>query len=342
MNKQRFVSVLKVVATILIVVFSIYFSIREVDFEQLGKSFQTANYWLALLAVPIAFLSHYIRAMRWKVILRHIHPEITTAKLFSGVMVGYFMNNIIPRSGEIAKPYVSSQGEAKGAFSSLLGSVIVERFVDVIALLLLAAGVLFFDEHVFDGFEDIGLSRNVIQLWLYPAIVIGVVFLLIAPSKLGSKIAAVLTKPLPDKIGSKILEIFTKLQKGFGCLKTWDQIALVAFETIVIYACYMLPLYIMFFAFPDAGEVDATILDAVKMLVITAAAMAVAPTPGGFGVHHYAAKVASMKMLAFPQAAAVAYGTITHFVQYVVVMLIGGYFLMKGNLSVSELKKAND
>jgi glycosyltransferase 2 family protein len=340
MNKDRLVSILKIVATILIVVFSLYFAFRNVDFDELVRSFKTANYWLVLLTLPISLLSHWVRAMRWKVILRYIHSEISTWKLFSGVMVGYFMNNIIPRSGELAKPYVTAQGEEKASFSSLLGSVVVERFVDTISLLIIVAVILLFDDTLFNGFEELGLSKSVIQAWLYPAIIIGVVFILIAPSKWGTAIARFCLKPVPEKFATKIFDIFTKLQKGFGCLQSFNQVLIVVVESAVIYGCYMLPLYILFYAFPSIEHISPTMFDAMKMLAITAAAMTVAPTPGGFGVFHFAAKVAAIKIVGFSDADAIAYGTLAHFGQYLVVMTIGGYFLITRNLSVKELKQA--
>ncbi len=341
MNKERIISILKIAATVFLLGFSLYFTVRNVDIDELGKSFENTNYLLALLTLPISFLSHYIRAMRWKVILRYIHPEIATWKLFSGVMVGYFMSNIIPRSGELAKPYVTAQGEQSGTFSSLLGSVIVERFVDTISLLLIVAGILLFDDTLFRGFEDLGLSKSVIQAWLYPAIIIGVVFIFIAPSTYGTSIVRLFTKPLPHRFAEKIMDIFSKLQKGFGCLKSFNQVALVVVESAAIYACYMLPLYILFFAFPSSAGASPTIFDAMKMLAITAAAMTVAPTPGGFGVFHAAAQIAAVKILGFTNSDAVAYGTIAHFSQFIVTMIMGGYFLVSRNLSIKEIRRTH-
>lgn len=340
MTRKQFVSILRVVVTTLIVGFSVYFSIWKVDFAELGRSFQTANYWYALGIVPLVYLSHLVRAHRWSIILETVHGRLRLRDLFEGVIIGYFLNNIIPRSGEIARPYVTSQRDRRTTFSSLLGTIVVERFIDVLSLFLIIAGVLLFDRTLFEGFEEFGINATAMKNLLLPAFVIGVLFILIAPSRFGLRLAEVITRLLPERIRVKLLDVYTKLQKGFGAVRTPRQIGYIIVETALLYFLYMLPLYLMFFAFRSAEGADATMFNAVKILALTALAFAVAPTPGAFGIFHVTARIAVMKFLDFSYADAVAYATITHFVNYASVMLLGGAYLLTGNLSFHELMRA--
>ena len=351
MNKQRFVSIVKVTVTALIVGFSIYFSIWKVDFAELGRSFETANYWWALAIIPPIVLSHYVRAVRWKVILERIHPEVRTGNLFAGVMIGYFMNNIIPRSGEFVRPWFTAQEEKDTSFSSLLGSIIVERFIDTVALLLLIAAVLFIDQHLFDGFEEVGVSADVIRPIIYMAIVLGIGFIVIAPSRAGLWIAETASLPLDwlarrtgwtklSSLRAGVLDMFRKLQLGFGAVRTPRQVVLVLFHTALLYFLYMVPLWMMFNAFPSGSNPEVTVFAALEVYVITALGYAIAPTPGAFGVFHVTARIALMKFAAFTQADAVAYATLTHFVNYLVPIVLGIYYLATRNMSVGALMKA--
>lgn len=326
----------KTTVTILIVGFSLYFSIWKVDFSELGQSFKTANYLIALSIIPIIVLSHLVRAHRWKVMLASIHPEIRISTLFVGVIVGYFMNNIIPRSGELARPYVTAeQSKESGAtFSGLLGTIIVERFIDTVALLLVIAAVLLIDTSLFAGLASF---ETAVKNLVYPTIILGVMFLIIAPSAVGLKIAGFISRPFPERIRTKLLEVFVKLQKGFGALRNARQIVLVVGETALMYALYMAPLFIMFFAVDSGRAASPSILDAVKVFAITALAYAVAPTPGAFGVFHVTARVATMQLLQFSYADAVAYATIMHFINYSTVMVIGAYYLLTQNLSLKAM-----
>ncbi|PLX28642.1 MAG: hypothetical protein C0600_09475 [Ignavibacteria bacterium] len=351
MNRQRIVSILKVTITLLIVAFSIYFSIWKVDFSELGTSFRTANYWYALLILVPILLSHYARAIRWKVILERIHPKVRTRNLFAGVIVGYFMNNIIPRSGEFIRPWMTDQAEESTSYSSLLGSIIVERFIDTVALLVIIAAIMMVDTTLFDGFEEIGVQADIIQPILYMAIIIGIVFIVIAPSKLGLWLAETGSTPLrwaAQKFGigalntlrDKVLDMFRKLQLGFGAIKSVRQAVLVIVYTLVIYFLYLMPLYIMMFAFESGQNAQVTIFAALEIYAITALGYAVAPTPGAFGVFHVTARIALMKFAGFTEADAVAFGTLTHFVNYMVPIVMGIYYLTTRGLSFSSLLKA--
>jgi glycosyltransferase 2 family protein len=351
MKKQQFLSILKITVTVLIVGFSIYFSVWKVDFAELGRSFISADYLYVLLIIPLIIASHYVRAIRWKVILERIHPEVHTGNLFAGVMIGYFMNNLIPRSGEIVRPWFTAQTERQTSFSSLLGSIIVERFIDTVALLLVIAAILFVDRQLFSGFEELGVDAGVIQPILYMAIALGVIFILIAPSRAGLWAAETLSIPLLwvarfpalgklAALRESVLSMFRKLQLGFGAVRSARQILLVTFHTVLLYFLYMLPLYLMFFAFDAGAQSQTTMFAALEIWAVTALGYAVAPTPGAFGVFHATARIALMKFAGFGEADAVAYATLTHFVNYMIPILLGVYYLVTRNISLGALLKA--
>lgn len=351
MNKQRIISLVKVTVTFLIVAFSIYFSVWKVDFSELGRSFRTANYWYALAIIVPIILSHYVRAVRWKVILERIHPNVRTGNLFAGVMIGYFMNNLIPRSGELVRPWFTAQAEKDTSYSSLLGSIIVERFIDTVALLIMIAAILFVDQHMFDGFEEVGVNADVIRPIIYMAILLGFVFILIAPSKAGLWVAETCSRPLSwlarrfsmprlDALREGVLDMFRKLQLGFGAVRTARQVVLVTLHTALLYFLYMVPLWMMFAAFPSGSNPEVTLFAALEIYAVTALGYAVAPTPGAFGVFHVTARIALMKFAAFTQADAVAYATLTHFVNYLVPIVMGIYYLATRNMSLGALMKA--
>jgi len=351
MNRQRIISILKVTITVAIVGFSIYFSVWKVEIDELTSSFKSANYWFPLLIIAPIVLSHYVRAIRWKVILERIHPQVKTNNLFAGVMIGYFMNNLIPRSGEIVRPWFTAQSERSASFSSLLGSIIVERFIDTVALLLVIASILLVDKELFTGFEEIGVDDRVIRPILYMAIFLGVVFILIAPSKAGLRSAEILSQPLSwmshvpglaktTVLRDALLNMFRKLQLGFGAIRSLRQVAWVCVHTVLLYFLYMVPLYIMFFAFESGQSGGVSMFAALEIWAITALGYAVAPTPGAFGVFHATARIALVKFAYFSEADAVAYATLTHFVNYLVPIALGVYYLVTRNMSVGDLFKA--
>ena len=76
----------------------------ESEKEHFISAFKGANYLWILLALVIAFLSHFSRAYRWKYLtadIRYLKPKVSL--MYHSVMIGYIINLTIPRSGEIAR-----------------------------------------------------------------------------------------------------------------------------------------------------------------------------------------------------------------------------------------------
>ena len=110
---------------VLMVVF-LLFAFRGVDLGSVLDTLRSADYgWILASVVPL-MASHLLRAFRWRYLLDPIKQGIGLRNLFSGVMVGYFFNNILPRAGELARPYALAKLESipKGA---AFGTIVVER-----------------------------------------------------------------------------------------------------------------------------------------------------------------------------------------------------------------------
>ncbi|MBI4535253.1 MAG: flippase-like domain-containing protein, partial [Ignavibacteriae bacterium] len=127
-------------------VFFLYVTFAKTDLVMLFDSMRAANYWWMMVMFGCMMLSHVLRSWRWRFLLEPIKPKIKLRNLFSGVMVGYLMNNIFPRAGEIVRPYTIGKLESIPK-SAAFGTVVVERIIDSASFLLL---VLFIPV-VYDG-----------------------------------------------------------------------------------------------------------------------------------------------------------------------------------------------
>src|SRR5512140_3574978 len=124
----------------------LFLAFRGTDMHAVIESMKGASYsWIALM-FALQMASHLLRAWRWRYLLDPIKADIGLRNLFSGVMIGYLMNNVLPRAGELARPY--SIGKLEGiSKSSALGTIVVERIMDSVSFLLLLAVVPF----IYDG-----------------------------------------------------------------------------------------------------------------------------------------------------------------------------------------------
>ena len=133
----------KVLLSIALAGLFLWLAFRKVAFSDVLEASKQMSYgWLLPFAL-ITLLSHYFRALRWRYLFNKDKPAPPRVTLFSGVISGYFANAIFPRLGEITRPvYVAKKiGESS---SKLIGTIILERVIDVICMLLLMLFVLVF------------------------------------------------------------------------------------------------------------------------------------------------------------------------------------------------------
>lgn len=116
----------------------LYFSLRGIDWQGVWKLFQQARpAWLAA-ACAVSTLSLFLRALRWKILLRAERP-VAIPDAFWATCAGYFGNNFLPaRAGELIRTYMihSSSGLST---AYVLTTALSERVSDAIVLVAIAA-----------------------------------------------------------------------------------------------------------------------------------------------------------------------------------------------------------
>ncbi|HEY4613760.1 MAG TPA: lysylphosphatidylglycerol synthase transmembrane domain-containing protein, partial [Bacteroidota bacterium] len=129
----------------------LYLAFRNANLEKLWDSLKNANLWWIALLFPLGLFSHWLRALRWKYIIAPIKPNASLRNLFSAVMIGYMVNNVIPRAGELVRPYVAGKLEHISK-SSALGTVVLERILDTVTFLFTFCGILFLYPNALEPF----------------------------------------------------------------------------------------------------------------------------------------------------------------------------------------------
>lgn len=301
---------------------SLWFAFRGIDIPRLMNAFSSMNYWIILTTVPINLLSHYIRGLRWRTMLKPIQ-QVSKTNAFSAVMVGYFFSNIIPRSGEIVRPFVFAKRE-KVSFTTMLATVFVERVLDGLSLVIL---VLFtfaqFRLQIIEAFPF--LSETVVLAGLVlPVLVLIAGGLAVARTNFADWLLAKAVRPFSEDLYQKIEKQLHSFVGGFAVLSAPGQYIRITVETIAIWFLWLLPLYLGFFAFDLKVEHQFTLVDGLIVLVLQTLGFAFAPTPGGFGVVHSIGQLTLTKIYGVQPEIALAYASATHLAGYMTVIIFGG------------------
>ncbi|MCX6140086.1 MAG: lysylphosphatidylglycerol synthase transmembrane domain-containing protein, partial [Candidatus Kapabacteria bacterium] len=136
-------TIIRVVLATSVLTIAIWFVFRGVDIEAMISILTRSNMALLLLSLPIVIASHVVRARRWQTLLIPSGHTTHISTAFNAVMIGYAANMFVPRSGEFIRPWVFSRRESIPV-GTALSSVLIERVLDVLSLLIGISCVMFF------------------------------------------------------------------------------------------------------------------------------------------------------------------------------------------------------
>lgn len=289
----------------------LYIAFAGVDLNAVFYYVSRASLFWIIIFLLIIIIAHYLRAYRWKIILKSVKEDVSTNKLFGAIMMGYGVNCVVPRLGEISRAVLIGRTEGISR-SSAFGTVIVERVID---MLFLGIAVIF-SVYAWGGslFENFPWLKTTIYITTF--IMMGLCLFLYLTIRLKEKfynlIIKVITK-ISEKSAQKLSHIFKMLVEGFASLKgTKNYIATFTISVAIMFL-YALSSYVAFFIFEETNS--ATFLMGWVMMSISSIGVVI-PTPGGTGSYHTLAKSVMVLLFGFGEEISLAYAFLTHIISY--------------------------
>ncbi len=302
-----------------------------------GEAIGRAN-WLILLglSIPSYLLCVILRALRWRHLTNPIQP-ISTAPLFRAVSIGFMANNIFPlRMGEVIRAWYLAR-ETGAPTAAIFGTVILERVVDTVTVIALAALAL--------GLWGAGsggmLAKGVVLLIpVAVAPLAALVALRLAPDQFIA-LAGWLLRPFPDRVSEYVRGALGRFGQGLGALSGGIHLFWIAAHSIVIWlVASTIPILAGFAALGiELGSAYETLVAAWVTQSAVGMAVAIPSAPGFFGTYHAACKLALEPFGVSPETA-VALGTLVHGVFWLTLTLLGLAVLRFGKTSLSDLDNA--
>jgi uncharacterized protein (TIRG00374 family) len=314
-----------------------WFALRGVDFRQLGRTMAGANLPLLIgLSVPFHVVMMVFRALRW----RHLtggESALGRGLLFRGTAVGFMANNVFPlRMGEVVRSWYLAR-ETGANVAAIFGTVILERAIDTISLLLLAFLVL----GVWGAGGEGDLERG--ALLLVPLAVLpiaGLVLLRVAPDRVVS-VALLLLRPFPARISEFVERLLRRFTEGLGALSGGRHLVWITVDSILIWTVFsVLPIWIAFAALGmHLGSAFQTLGAGWMTQAAVGVAVALPSAPGFFGIFHWACKLALVRFGVAPETALAA-GTLIHAVMWVTLTSAGLAVLRLRRTGLGEVDSA--
>jgi uncharacterized protein (TIRG00374 family) len=322
-------NLLKGIVVLGVLGFSVWYIVSHTNPDDLGDALATMHPGWAAAGVAATLAAHVARSQRWRILI----PDGSSIGLwnaFSATMIGYMMNNLVPRSGEVVRPMVLA-GREKRPVASLLATVFVERILDGLTLALIFLLLLFYErstlDHIFVGYSISGiLSAIMIPLALLLLLTIAAL-----KTSLGERLLARVAKLLPKRFGERLLALPGEFRAGIGSQSVGSTIAIILWS-ILIWLGYALTIYCGFLAFDFDRSYGLGLAATLPMLAVTAVANSIAPTPGAIGVYHAFCIAALAALFAIPEGRAAAFAIVTHAGPYLAVMVTGAVLFFREDI----------
>jgi len=316
----------------------LFLSFRGTDWNALVDSLRRANYWWMVVMFIVLMLSHAVRAYRWKYFLAPIKKSVRYRNLFSSLMIGYMVNNFLPRAGELVRPYTIGKLEGFSR-SSALGTVVMERLIDFLSFIVLVTFIPFAYSgpltEQFPWLVETSVIVSVVTLFAISCILI-----LLSRRDFVFRLFGFLTRWIPKPTAEKIEQIAHKFLDGFLFLKEPKHYAMIILTSILVWLLYIIMMWVAFFSFQ---EMNNSLLDFSAALVLQAmSSIGVAiPTPGATGSYHLITIQSLTRLYGINETVARSYATLTHAVGFLGVVVVGLYYFIRDHLRVSEVLHEN-
>ncbi len=311
--------------------------------NQLGNALKAVNYFYLLPSLLLVVISFLLRAIRWRFIIRSL-KEVKTSNLISPLIIGY-MGNVLPaRAGEFLRAYLLSKKENM-SFSSSFATLFIERVFDLfMVLLLLVLSLQLMPDTFVSG--DLGAKHQLMEkvemfgtmsLFLCVLIFLFSAFLQFK-NDWAMKLVDFFIKPLPQDWKKKIHNIIHSFTEGLEIIRDKKGFFATLSLSALIWITFLLIYYPLYIAFDIENNLP--VLSSLVILCVTVSIfITLAPTPGFLGSYHLGCIAALHVIFGIPKATALSYGIVAWLIDIVFPVIVGAFYAVKENLSLSELSK---
>lgn len=286
------------------------------------QHFKEAKYSWIGLSLVFAIISHISRARRWILLIEPLKYKPTLWNTFNATLFGYLSNYALPRAGEVARCVALGRKE-KIPVDALIGTVIVERAIDLLSMFLIMIILLvarfekfgaFFSEYIFQPIGDriTTVFGDAIIFWIILAALL--VSIALALYLLRHRIMKL-------KLAQKIMEILKGVTEGLKSVWRMERKWEFLFQTLFIWLNYALMTWVVVFALPGITG-DLKFVDGIFLLVVGSVGMAV-PVQAGIGAFHFFVSRGLQYVYGIGETESLVFATLQHESQTLLILLLG-------------------
>jgi uncharacterized protein (TIRG00374 family) len=311
-------NLLKIIISVAVSVVAGYLALRNVQLDQVMAGIRQADVISVVVVVILLTAAQVLRSVRWGLLLAPLE-RFSQRLLLPVTCIGFLFVWILPaRLGEVARPYLLSQN-SKVDLSPAMGSVVLERLIDSIFLVVLPSLIL----SSFKGFVFILLAA--------------VLFVLLGSLPgFRQRFFQVASRILPASLSDFLTRVAETFYSGMQAVTSLKRLLAILALTSVIWAGTLAIFLVLF----RSMDLQLGLLAGITVLVLTCIGIALPAAPGFIGNYHYACVVA-LGLFGVGKDIALAYAILLHFLTLAVLVIMGMFFINVSKLKIGfSLKSA--
>lgn len=301
---------LKFVLPLLIGILIVYLFMRNIDLNELWKILKDANWAILLFSLIFGLMGNTIRGYRWGLLINALGYKPKVSNLNFSVYGSYAVNFALPRAGEVWRCGMIAK-EEKIPFSKLFGTMILDRVLDTISVLIITI-VAFFLNMRFLLDQNREQLRSIKELLTSPFLYLGILAAIV--------VVLVIFKVFKNTVIIQKIKGFLvgigQDMKAIGKMKTKKRLII---YTIGIWASYFFYFYTTFYAFDFTRDLGFTA--GLVTFALSSISMGV-PSNGGLGPWQVAV-IACLTLYGVDTLSATAFATGVFSVQSLWVIICG-------------------
>ena len=318
--RHYIVNIWKVVLPLLLGGVILYWMYRGFDFAAVSHVLLYEMDWTwMLLSFPFGVLAQSFRGWRWRQMLEPMGEKSRRRAAVNAVFLSYALSLVIPRVGEFTRCGVLKRWDDV-SFPKSLGTVVTERAVDTLLMLLVTGVALLIQLPVFSVFFSRTGTRMDIMLGQFSAT--GWLVTLICGAVACGFLYMLMRKMT---IYNKVKDAVRGMWQGVVSLRNVKNVPLFIAMTIGIWLSYFLHYYLAFFCFDATDNLG---LSCALVSFVVGSIAVIVPTPNGAGPWHFAVKT-MLILYGVAENDALFFVLIVHTVQTALVALLGIYAWMR-------------
>jgi uncharacterized protein (TIRG00374 family) len=337
--RKSILQTLKFTAFLFVGLALLWLAFRSVNFSKLAADLREADYSWLLLSVFFGMIAFISRARRWVILINPLGFKPSLRNSFYALMTGYLANIALPRIGEITRCVALGKKE-KIPVDQLIGTVVIERTIDFISLLIIMMILIFTSGDQIGLFMKesilVPIQEKVYSVfgntWILWGILFSLgciaLFLLIRYKKNLRKI----------RFFSKMFDLARGIINGLKTITNLKRKWEFMFHTVFIWINYALMTWVVVFSLESTSHL--TFGDSIFLLVIGGLAMS-APVQSGLGAFHYIVSRGLLIVYGIPLEEGLVYALLTHESQLVFVAIVGtiSFFIIFKKESKEEISR---